>query len=274
MGLFLGGVFAAMFPDKVERMVSDGNVDYLECFLPPLSRLRPTLCAFYSPTPSQISTRLQNLLASLKTHPIIVPSSDPTSLPEIITYTSLQRLISASLYRPILLFPSLANVLLSLEAGNGSYFIDLASTFGMREPFTCECTSCKNKLPSSDPEDLEATDDAMAAVMCSDGAAGAVNAETRMLCAGWSINPKFRFTGPFKAHTPHPILYIANHADNVTPLRSAKANSANFPASGRLGARGGVWPHEFGGSVALCRALGSCVFSDRRGAGGWNGLCE
>lgn len=226
-----------------------GNVDYLEwstnthkSFLHDSDKVMeafyhhchlsgPTLCAFYSPTPSQISTRLQNLLASLKTHPIIVPSSDPASLPEIITYTSLQRLISASLYRPILLFPSLANVLLSLEARNGSAFIDLVSAFGMREPFTCECTSCQNGLPSPETEDQEATDDAMAAVMCSDGgpmndtisefktyaetlmhgakAAGAVNAETRMLCAGWNIKPKFRFTGPSppatSPHLPPPI---------------------------------------------------------------------
>ncbi|KAB8289997.1 hypothetical protein EYC80_010324 [Monilinia laxa] len=311
-GTLLGGVFAAMFPDRVERMVSDGNVDYLEwstnthkSFLHDSDKVMeafyhhchlsgPTLCAFYSPTPSQISTRLQNLLASLKTHPIIVPSSDPTSLPEIISYTSLQRLISASLYRPILLFPSLANVLLSLEARNGSSFIDLVSTFGMREPFTCECTSCKNDLPSSNPEDLEATADAMAAVMCSDGgpmndtisefktyaetlihgakAAGAVNAETRMSCAGWNIKPKFRFTGPFKAHTPTQSSTSQTMPTTSRPSVAQKPIRQIFPprsswCSRRMATR--VWRlRRF-----VCRALGSCVFSDGGGAGGWDSLC-
>ncbi|KAI9646467.1 hypothetical protein NHQ30_004460 [Ciborinia camelliae] len=271
-GTFLGGVFAAMYPDKVDRMVSDGNVDYhewstnahtsflhdsdkiMEAFYHYCHLSGPTLCSFYSPTPSQISTRLHNILASLKLHPIIVASSDTISLPEIITYTSLQRLISASLYRPILLFPSLANVLLSLEAGDGLPFIHLVSTFGMREPFTCECESCNNGFPSpAEQEDLEATDDAMAAVMCSDGgpmndtvsefihyadtlmrgakASGAVNVEARMTCVGWKVQSKFRFTGPFKGNTSHPILYIANLADNVTPLSSALSNSQSFPGS-------------------------------------------
>lgn len=37
--------------------------------------------------------------------------------------------------------------------------------------------------------------------------------------------------GPFEGNTSHPILYIANAADNITPLISAKNNSAGFPGS-------------------------------------------
>ncbi|KAF7875269.1 hypothetical protein EAF04_002441 [Stromatinia cepivora] len=270
-GTFLGGVFATMYPDRVERMVSDGNVDYLEwstnthtSFLHDSDKVMeafyhychasgPTNCAFYSPTPSQISTRLKDLLTVLETHPIIVPSSDPTLLPEIITYTSLKRLISSSLYRPILLFPPLANVLLSLETGDGIPFLNFISTFGLREPFTCECDTCNNGFPAPDQEDVEGTDDAMAAVMCSDGGimnetvsefktyadtlmegasiAGATNVEVRMSCVGWNVVSKWRYTGPFQATTSHPILYIANLADNVTPLRSALSNAQGFPGS-------------------------------------------
>ncbi|QSZ35731.1 hypothetical protein DSL72_006853 [Monilinia vaccinii-corymbosi] len=291
-GTFLGGVFAAMYPDKVERMVSDGNVDYLEwstnthkSFLHDSDKVMeafyhychlsgPTLCAFYSPTPSRISTRLQNLLASLKTHPIIVPSPDPNALPEIVTYSSLKRLISASLYRPMLLFPSLAHVLLSLEAGDGSPFLDLTSTLGMREPFPCQCPSCPDDPASPSPEDLEATPDAAAAIMCADGgpmrdsisefqsyaaslmreatAAGAVNAEVRMGCAGRKSQAKFRFAGPFQASTAHPILYIANAADNVTPLRSALANAQGFPGSVVLVLD--AWGHTSLAAPSVCAA--------------------
>ncbi|PQE14205.1 Alpha beta hydrolase fold family protein [Rutstroemia sp. NJR-2017a BVV2] len=271
-GTYLGGVFAAMYPDKVERLVSDGNVDYLEwstnthiSFLHDSDKIMeafytychaagPRICSFYSPTTTEISRRFSLILSNLKTHPIIVPSADSISLPEIITYSSLKRLISAVFYRPVLLFPSLANVLQSLELGNGAPFVDLVSTFGMRTPFTCDCDSCHNDLGGPDEDsDIEASDDAMAAVMCSDGgemndtaeefalyaekliagaqATGAVNVDFRMTCVGWKAKAKFRFTGPFTGNTSHPILYIVNQADNVTPLRSAIANSDGFPGS-------------------------------------------
>ncbi|TGO20340.1 hypothetical protein BPAE_0306g00040 [Botrytis paeoniae] len=271
-GTFLGGVFAAMYPDLVERMVSDGNVNYNEwstnthtSFLHDSEKIMsafyhychlsgPTICAFYSPTPSQISTRLATLLSQLKTHPIHVPPQDPSFLPELITYSSLKHLISASLYRPILLFPSLATVLQALETGNGLPFIDLTSTFGMREIFTCDCPhdSCSD-LPSSiddNDSDSEATADASAAIMCTDGgplppslstfetyatnliasapAAGAVGVEFKLSCVGRTIPAKWLFTGPFKGNTSHPILYIANSADNVTPLVSARRNAEGF----------------------------------------------
>ncbi|THV46967.1 hypothetical protein BGAL_0345g00020 [Botrytis galanthina] len=270
-GTFLGGVFAAMYPELVERMVSDGNVNYNEwstnthtSFLHDSEKIMsafyhychlsgPTICAFYSPTPSQISTRLATLLSQIKIHPILVSPQDPSSLPELITYSSLKRLISASLYRPILLFPSLATVLQALETGNGVPFIDLTSTFGMREIFTCDCPqdSC-NDLPSpvDDDDDSEATADASAAIMCTDGgplppslsafktyatnliasapAAGAVGVEFRLSCVGRTIPAKWRFTGPFNGNTSHPILYIANAADNVTPLISARRNAEGF----------------------------------------------
>ncbi|TGO55303.1 hypothetical protein BOTNAR_0248g00190 [Botryotinia narcissicola] len=214
----------------------------------------PTICAFYSPIPSQISTRLATLLSQLKIHPILVSPQDASSLPELITYSSLKRLISASLYRPILLFPSLATVLQALEAGNGNPFIDLTSTFGMRDIFTCDCPhdSCNDLPPpiDDDDEDSEATADASAAIMCTDGgplppslsafktyatdliasapAAGAVGVEFRLSCVGRTVPAKWRFTGPFEGNTSHPILYIANAADNVTPLISAKRNAEGF----------------------------------------------
>ena len=37
--------------------------------------------------------------------------------------------------------------------------------------------------------------------------------------------------GPFEGNTSYPILYLANSADNITPLISAKNNSAGFPGS-------------------------------------------
>lgn len=120
----------------------------------------------------------------------------------------------------------------------------------MREPFTCECDSYNNGLPSPEQEDLEATDDAMAAVMCSDGgimndtveefgiyadklmvgakAAGAVNVEFRMTCVGFQAQPKFRYTGrsPLLFHKhkiqPQPNVPTSqDHSKEIHHIRSS-----------------------------------------------------
>ncbi|RFU29511.1 hypothetical protein B7463_g6837, partial [Scytalidium lignicola] len=270
-GTVLGGMFAAMYPDKIDRMVNDGNVDYNEwanrahthflhdtdavmaAFYELCHKAGTSQCAFYEPTPVAIQNRLESLLQSLKTHPRIVStaSSDYSGadpVPELVTYSSLKRLISTSLYRPIQLFPELARVSAALEAGDGAPFLDLAGAWGLRrKQFSCDCG-----LPPDleIPDDSEGTDDAFRAIMCSDGlgaddtvdgftryaedlmqmssAAGAVNVLFRLACVGWKAKAKWRFSGPFGGNTSYPILFIANKADNVTPLRSAQNNSKRF----------------------------------------------
>jgi hypothetical protein len=183
----------------------------------------PSTCAFYTSTPSKIEERLQTVLRNLKTHPVIVPAlGETTGLPEIITYSSLQRLISATLYRPILLFPFLAHILASLEAGDGLPFMEVVSTFGMHNEFSCECEA--SGVPPISLE-IEGNDDASIAIQCADGGemhdtveefekyanyllsqgkiTGAVSALFRMGCAGWNVKPKWRFSGNFSLRPSH-----------------------------------------------------------------------
>ena len=47
-----------------------------------------------------------------------------------------------------------------------------------------------------------------------------------MIVVGRNIDPALDVS-----NTSHPILFIANTADNVTPLRSALANAQGFPGS-------------------------------------------
>lgn len=39
------------------------------------------------------------------------------------------------------------------------------------------------------------------------------------------------FVGPITANTSHPLLFVSNTLDPVTPLRSAKKMSQRFPGS-------------------------------------------
>lgn len=77
-------------------------------------------------------------------------------------------------------------------------------------------------------------------------------AQTRLGCAGWKARAKWRFAGPFGTAasetsaadtnaddaagmatrgTSHPILWVSNTLDTVTPLRNARRMAARFPGS-------------------------------------------
>ena len=217
---------------------------------------------------------MDKVLATLKKHPIIVPVAPSllgtSALPELITYSSLKRLISTALYRPIQLFPAIARVCAALESGDGGPYLDVAIAWGFkRKQFSCDLPD----VPPG-PDDVEGNGDAFRAIMCSDGgemtdsvedfteyaetlmqrskAAGAVNVLFRIACAGWKAKAKWRYSGkhllfihsssqltiddagPFEGNTSHPILFIANKADNVTPFRSARNNAKGFNDSAIL----------------------------------------
>jgi hypothetical protein len=247
-GTVLGVTFAAMFPDKVERIINDGtatiilragsktnlppgNVDLFEwtsgsghhflhdadkvmdAFYEMCHSVGPVQCAFYESSPKAIEVRLDKLLANLKVRPIVVPAATHSlDLPEIVYYSSVKRLISTALYRPIPMFPKLAEVLASIDSGNGKPYVEYVTGIGIRQPFECVAN-----LPGPGDEDLEGTDDAFKAIMCTDSlamndtveefedyskdlihdskAAGAVQAVFRLSCAGWNIKSKWRFEG-------------------------------------------------------------------------------
>ncbi|KAK4200084.1 Alpha/Beta hydrolase protein [Triangularia verruculosa] len=278
-GTVLGGTFAALWPNRVERMVNDGNVDYvewyqggyvnflhdtdvvMEAFFTHCHRVGPLLCAFYSPTPSQIKFRLFSLLDSIRQSPILViqptnltTSGGTTPPPEIITYSKLRKMLSTALYQPSLRFPRIATVLSALESRNGIPYISYTNSDSTL-PSLCLAESIPPSTPLSQPQ--EGTPDAFPAVLCSDAsyhpltpsqfaeyaallqnisyAAGAVQAEFRLSCIGRTIRPKWELSPEWSGiKTAFPILFVNNHADNVTPLVSARNNSRAFPGSAVL----------------------------------------
>ncbi|OTA99599.1 hypothetical protein M426DRAFT_254180 [Hypoxylon sp. CI-4A] len=266
-GTILGGVFAAMYPDRVERLVSDGNVDYrewhwhshinflrdtdkvMEAFYSFCHKAGPSNCDFYDITPSAIKSRLASLLERIRKYPIIVPAAESgPDMPQLITWSHLKRLISAALYRPIFMFRKFATVLRALEEGNGDPFYKFVKSEDSTPPI-CSIEA----IPPNVPRLEEGNADAFPAILCADSppvddtveefaefveelerissSAGDVNALFRMACIGRTIRPKWRYTGPFGGNTSHPILYVANIADNISPLVSARNNSQGFPGS-------------------------------------------
>lgn len=267
-GTVLGGTFAAMYPRLVERMVNDGNVDYrewysggyvnflhdadkvVEAFYASCYEVGPLRCAFWADSPEGIRRRLDALLAKIRVSPVPVPSSEDgeETLPELVTYSKVKRMLSTALYQPLHRFHHIATVLAALDHGDaGPYQTYTSLDRPSRPPF------CPISEPTSPPVP-EDTPDAFPSILCSDAhpftltpqqfssyasslitlspTSGAVHSTTYLSCAGRTIRPAFHppsLTSPI--HTHFPLLFINNLADNITPLISARNNSALFPRS-------------------------------------------
>ncbi|KAI0487732.1 hypothetical protein F4859DRAFT_466015 [Xylaria cf. heliscus] len=188
-GTVLGGVFAAMYPDKVERLVSDGNVDLREWhyqtyinFLRDMDKVMSAFydfchqagrigCDFYAETPKLIEQRLEILLEKIRTHPVLITAggsiSSGPAMPQLVTWSQVRRLTSAALYRPILLFKRYASVLAALEAGDGLPFYELNNNLYQSEgPEQSICST--EAIPPELPRLESGNSEAFPAIMCSD----------------------------------------------------------------------------------------------------------
>ena len=215
----------------------------------------PKQCAIFSSSPSLIATRLSALLETLRISPVIVPSSSSNSKPELITYSKVRKLISSALYRPLVVFPSLAEALSALEAGDGKPFLQLSPAQQYELPL-CDSNTGQPAAPSPEMPEMESSADASLAILCSDQAsflggvsvfskyleecenasksAGATMASMRLGCVDWGIRAKWRYAGPFTTNISTPILFVGNTADNITPLRNAHKSAEGFPGSAVL----------------------------------------
>lgn len=212
-------------------------------------------CAFYTAKgPDGVKSRFLDLLENLRRSPVVVPAfANGTGplLPELVTYSQFQLLVRTCLYKPIHKFPALAEVMASLELKDGLPFYNMKNEGD--DPAAMDSCALNNTLPTI-PTDLSIGNDAFPVIMCSDGEpfmdtpetfaeyakalqrmskyAGTSNGHFRLSCAGRKIRPKYRHPATEKgANTSFPILFIGNLADNVTPLLSARNNSARFPGS-------------------------------------------
>ncbi|ESK91344.1 alpha beta hydrolase fold family [Moniliophthora roreri MCA 2997] len=255
-GSVLGSTFAAMFPDKVERLIIDGVVDAQNDWYTGLSRdallntsdalkwlfkdchsAGPEKCAFYEPTVAAIGDRLKKLYQSIIRVPVAVRTGISYG---IVDYSLLRRTIFRSLYAPFGLWPKLASGLADLEKGNGTILYQIME----REIFSCSCDPLQHIFDS--------VIDGLPAVSCNDGDVvpaslehaeehyreilkvsewGSLFAGVRLQCSSWPRIPKTFFRGPISGNTSHPILLIGNTADPVTPLHAAHVVSKGFPNS-------------------------------------------
>jgi pimeloyl-ACP methyl ester carboxylesterase len=137
-GTVLGVTFASLFPDHVGRLIVDGVLDAedyynngwksnlfdadkaMDSFSTFCHESGPNNCSFWGPSVQNITDRLDNILAELKDNPIPVLGLQPSSTPGLTTYSDLKQILLSATYAPLQRFPSLSDILLDLEQGNGS----------------------------------------------------------------------------------------------------------------------------------------------------------
>ncbi|KAJ7921954.1 Alpha/Beta hydrolase protein [Mycena leptocephala] len=249
-GSVLGATFAAMFPDKVERILIDGVLDpdawfsanltievtdtdkALQTFFDGCAAAGPDLCAFYKPTVVEIADRLTALTASIRTQPI--PVLTPAGY-GLVDYSLLRLSLLGALYHPFSLFPTLARGLAALENGDGSILYSISQG----PTFQCDCANNTASPPTDDStvaigcgDAIEVTDSIEEATEFYQNAAKTSQfaefsvGSTRVSCAGWKVYREDRFKGPVAAaNTSFPLL--------LTPMRRKQPlkTQAGFPGS-------------------------------------------
>ena len=176
-GSVLGVTFASLYPDHVGRMILDGVFeasDYndlgwstnvydsdkaLDSFCRYCYQGGSKNCSFWGPSEENISSRLNELVNSLKYHPIPIPSSEACEIPLTATYADLKEYILQAMYFPLTNFPQLADVLSGLEQGNFSAYVAAVTSS------TLPADPCNNGTSGS-------TTDISTLIKCIDGYAG------------------------------------------------------------------------------------------------------
>ncbi|PBL01762.1 alpha/beta-hydrolase [Armillaria gallica] len=246
-GTTIGATFAAMFPDKIERMVLDGVMDMegyyigdwmrnlddtdkaMQYFFDGCAAAGPDTCAFYASTAEEISNNLDSLYESLLTHPVPVVSSSSYG---VVDYNILRTAVLYSLYEPYTLFPILAQGLASLAAGDGTVIYEMQATATDPSSFYDNEWEAEIAVSCSDAPNNDTVADLFAYWDQNKGISTFSDLfMQRISCSGWKFHRDDRFTGPVAGNTSYPILFIGNTADPVTPLSAAKNASSAFPGS-------------------------------------------
>ncbi|KAF2869445.1 TAP-like protein-domain-containing protein [Massariosphaeria phaeospora] len=264
-GTYIGATFASMYPDRVGRVILDAVVnsdDYsaalgkgslhdnekvMNSFYTFCVLSGPEACplATANSTAEDIEDRVRHIVQSLYHNPLAISSAQG---PEVLTYSDVKMLIFAALYQPTESFHLLAELLAEIESGGGLYIDNVLLAARFRHIYSCPV----NGSESHGYEGLNML--ALFAVLCSDSedltsmsigefedywhvlegiapTSGSIWSLLTLKCASWKVKAVHKFKGAFGGNTSHPILWLSNTVDPVTPLRSARIMSARFPGS-------------------------------------------
>ncbi|KAK6365532.1 hypothetical protein LTS17_011251 [Exophiala oligosperma] len=270
-GTALGATFSLMFPEKVDKVILDGNVNVEEYWSgdnkQSMESLDGVVQGFYdgcasapqncelaqlANTSEAIAGLVNSALESLRYSPVVVTLNESSTT---ITYTDVKNKMFSSMYSPAK-WRSQAKLLTRLIQGNYTGYVGLL------------------KKASGGADDRD-TPDAILGISCGDAAyraksimdmneyKDAVVATSQwggldfglintLSCAPWQMKAKEVYAGPWNAETKSPLLIIGNSYDPVTPLVSAQYNNEVFGGSALLQQNG--YGHCTLAQPSLCTA--------------------
>ncbi|OTA55087.1 alpha/beta-hydrolase [Hypoxylon sp. EC38] len=252
-GTTLGATLAAMFPDRIERMILDGvqnpheyyhaQADFQEWTDSDKSfssiftgcveaRENCALAKGNNKTAAELEQAVWDLLDAVKYQPIAIDST------YIADYSTVKSLIVQSLYDSAF-WPVLAMILNYVLTGQLEalpnllrilYPTNITNIYaGIAQSLALIGIHCSDNMVRTEKfEDFVPAVQQMydTSKILGDGLVFLYSA-----CAQWKIEPKERYTGDFNVKTKNPVLFIGNSHDGLTPLVSAKNVSATFEGS-------------------------------------------
>ena len=240
VGTFIGQTYANMFPTRVRAMALDGVIDPVaytngtasalgsgllsvdqefEQLLALCERAGPAGCALAGGGP--VAERVHQLLAGLRRAPIPAPFATP---PGELTYGEMLTLIKFAALPDPSLWPTVGALLAAAEAGDASVLKDLATGYAgesfHRQVETNTVLLCADSPARQSARSWPQVADRLSAISRLGAApmAWAIGAA----CASWPTQSAHRYTGPWNATTPNPILLINTRFDPNTPLANAQ----------------------------------------------------
>jgi pimeloyl-ACP methyl ester carboxylesterase len=247
----LGATVAALFPDRIDRVILDGVMNSheyyhlsgepqmlqatdatFEAFLDACfeSAEKCPLARMYENV-DDLKDALAELFDDLRYSPI--PAFPAGSFPQVLDYSLVNSMIVSTLYRPPH-YQNLSIALAGLLEGDSApwaeVFFSPTSVTVPRQAEAILGIRCGDKIPrASSLEELEPIEEQFHET--SKWFPGFGRGWYVYACAQWPFEAKERYEGDFNVKTKNPILFIGNTYDPVTPLKSAQNMSAGFEGS-------------------------------------------
>jgi len=237
---------AALFPEKIGRMVLDGNVNpyqyyhnsYVD-YYPNTDSVFSIFCSACVATPElcalaqnqsalELENELLDLFDQLKFHPL--PVSFPHGEGAVVDYSFVISSVYAALYEPTF-WTGLSVILAGLLTGDTS-LIPESMLIPVTAADALSGIRCgDNRIRVSSPSAL---DSAVNATEAESPIFGGTSVPLYYTCAQWPFLAKGNFTwsaGELPLRLKRPALLIGNSHDPVTPLANAVSNSAILEGS-------------------------------------------
>lgn len=249
-GTALGSIVSAMFPDRVERVLLDGNLN-------PHTYQTGDYGNFLVDTDEVFSGFLQgcvdnkqscdlaqytnanttgDILDVLNQALLPLATNATTGVEAFLTFVAVQGFIFSDLYFPAT-WPTLASTITSVLNGSAASLTPTspASSSPTVEPWDLSANSVLGIRGADATLRTDSEEEYLPIVKYGSTVSNFDTQYTSLwVSARWKIAAKEQYTGNFSVTTKHPIMYINGKFDPVTPLINAYNGSQSFVGSAVL----------------------------------------